>query len=213
MAKTKLHRPAPSPSAAGGRGGKKKGAKLKVFRTPIGFHDAFVAAPSQKAALEAWGSESNLFAAGVAEAVTDPALMAEPLARPGDVVRKLRGSADEQVAALGKTDRPSPQPSPSKGRGGKKAGRPTPGPSRVPEGRKTRAPRPSRAAVDKAEAALEKAEARHRAALDKLRAEEAALQARRRAAEREQRSERERLSEAVDAARERYRAAMAAWAE
>jgi hypothetical protein len=25
-------------------------AKLKVFRTPIGFHDAYVAAPSQKAA-------------------------------------------------------------------------------------------------------------------------------------------------------------------
>jgi hypothetical protein len=31
-----------------------RAAKLKVFRTPIGFHDAYVAAPSQKAALEAW---------------------------------------------------------------------------------------------------------------------------------------------------------------
>lgn len=29
--------------------------KLKVYRTPIGFHDAYVAAPSQKAALKAWG--------------------------------------------------------------------------------------------------------------------------------------------------------------
>jgi hypothetical protein len=29
-------------------------AKLKVFRTPIGFHDAYVAAPSKKAALAAW---------------------------------------------------------------------------------------------------------------------------------------------------------------
>ena len=27
--------------------------KLKVFRTPTGFHDAYVAAPSRKAALEA----------------------------------------------------------------------------------------------------------------------------------------------------------------
>jgi hypothetical protein len=201
MAKAKLSRPAPSPSAAGGRGGKRKDAKLKVFRTPIGFHDAFVAAPSQKAALEAWGSDSNLFAAGVAELVSDPALMAEPLARPGEVVRKLRGSADEQVAALGKIER------------SREADRPAPAPSRVREGRKKKAPRPSRAAVDKAEAALEKAEVRHRVELDKLRAEEAALQARRRDAEREQRSERERLSEAVDAARERYRAAMAAWAE
>src|SRR5215210_5394433 len=143
-----------------------KAKKLKVYRTPIGFHDAFVAAPSQKAALEAWGSESNLFAAGAAEQVTDPALMEAALARPGEVVRVLRGSVDEQVAALGKIGKakkegPSPQPSPARGRGSKK--------------REKRAPRPSRAAVDKAEAALAKVEARHRAALDKLRAEEAAL--------------------------------------
>ena len=30
--------------------------RLKVFRTSIGFHDAYVAAPSRKAALEAWGA-------------------------------------------------------------------------------------------------------------------------------------------------------------
>jgi hypothetical protein len=76
--------------------------------------------------------------------------MKEPLARPGEVVRKLRGSADEQVAALGadrkKAGRPSPQPSPARGRGRNKKGR-----------------RPSRAVVDKAEAALERAEARHKA--------------------------------------------------
>ena len=53
---------------------KPRKSKLKVFRTPIGFHDAYVAAPSQKAALEAWGSDSNLFAAGAAELVTDAAL-------------------------------------------------------------------------------------------------------------------------------------------
>ena len=28
-------------------------ATLKVYRTPIGFHDAYVAAPSKKAALRA----------------------------------------------------------------------------------------------------------------------------------------------------------------
>ena len=50
-------------------------SKLKVFRTPIGFHDAYVAAPSQKAALEAWGAEGNLFAQGIAEQVIDPELM------------------------------------------------------------------------------------------------------------------------------------------
>ena len=62
--------------------------KLKVFRTPIGFHDAYVAAPSRKAALEAWGADSNIFAQGIAEEVTDPKLMEEPLADPGKVIRR-----------------------------------------------------------------------------------------------------------------------------
>jgi hypothetical protein len=75
--------------------------KLKVYRTPIGFHDAYVAAPSQKAALQAWGSDSDLFAQKIAEQVTDPDLMKEALAHPGEIIRKLRGTAAEQVAALG----------------------------------------------------------------------------------------------------------------
>ena len=74
--------------------------KLKVFRTPIGFHDAYVAAPSQKAALEAWGADSNIFAQGIAEQVTDPRLMEEALANPGKVIKKVRGSADEHFAEL-----------------------------------------------------------------------------------------------------------------
>ena len=191
MAKAGTLKTAESKRASGAR-------KLRVFRTPIGFHDAYVAAPSQKAALEAWGSDSNLFASGAAEAVTDPVLMKEPLARPGEVVRRLRGTADEQVAALGKAAKT------------KEAG------SRIKSGMTNQAktsPRPSRAAVDKAEGALAKAEARHKAALDRLRAEEAALQDRRRAVERKQRGEREALGEAVDEARERYRAAMADWAD
>ncbi|KAK0344617.1 hypothetical protein LTR94_013951 [Friedmanniomyces endolithicus] len=47
---------------------------FKVFRTSAGFEDAYVAAKSQKAALEAWGARSNLFASGMAEIVTDPQL-------------------------------------------------------------------------------------------------------------------------------------------
>ncbi|MDP8913678.1 MAG: hypothetical protein M3N39_08910, partial [Pseudomonadota bacterium] len=43
---------------------------LKVFRLPIGFHDAYVAVPSQKAAAEAWGSDIAVFARGEAELVT-----------------------------------------------------------------------------------------------------------------------------------------------
>jgi hypothetical protein len=35
--------------------------RLKKYQTSIGFYDLAIAAPSMKAALEAWGAESNLF--------------------------------------------------------------------------------------------------------------------------------------------------------
>ncbi len=110
---------------------------LKVYRTPIGFHDAYVAAPSQKAALKAWGSDADLFARGVAEVVTDPALTAEPLARPGAVIRRLRGTVEEQLAAA------------------------PPGSVRARKAASPRVtpPRPDRAALDAAERALAAAEA------------------------------------------------------
>ena len=75
--------------------------KLKVFRTPIGFHDAYVAAASRKAALAAWGADADLFARGTAEEVTDARLMAEPLKRPGEVIRVSRGDLAAQLNALG----------------------------------------------------------------------------------------------------------------
>ena len=111
---------------------KERKQKLKVFRTPIGFHDAYVAAPSQKAALEAWGADSNIFAQGIAEQVTDPKLTEDALANPGKVIKKVRGSADEHFAELerapaskkaGKADSPSPQPSPARRERGKKPSR------------------------------------------------------------------------------------------
>ncbi|WP_185867696.1 hypothetical protein [Sphingomonas sp. TF3] len=77
--------------------------KLKVFRTSIGFHDAYVAAPSQQAALEAWGSSTNLFGTGLAEQVTDPKLVKGPLAAPGQVIKVKRGSQREHLAALPRT--------------------------------------------------------------------------------------------------------------
>ncbi len=81
---------------------------LKVYRTAIGFHDAYVAAPSMKAALAAWGTDKNLFARGAAELVEDRALTAEPLSHPGEVVRVLRGSAADHVQALGKQSAKKP---------------------------------------------------------------------------------------------------------
>jgi hypothetical protein len=47
--------------------------KLKTFTTSIGFFDLAIAAPSMKAALEAWGSKQNLFQRGFAKETDDPA--------------------------------------------------------------------------------------------------------------------------------------------
>lgn len=110
--------------------------KLKVYCTPIGFHDAYLAPTSQKTALEAWGSDANLLARRVAAQVDDPALTAEPLAKPGVVIKKVRGTFDEQIAAL--PEEPSPQ---------KKTK------FRQPPAKKLE-PRPSRAKLDQAEAEL-----------------------------------------------------------
>jgi hypothetical protein len=84
----------------------KRKTKLKVFRTPVGFHDAYVAAPSQKAALEAWGSSTNLFSQGAAEQVSDSKLTKVPLEHPGEVVRVLRGTKADQAAELARVGEP-----------------------------------------------------------------------------------------------------------
>jgi len=79
--------------------------RLNVFRTNAGFYDAYIAAPSRMAALAAWGAKGDLFAREAAEEVTDPSLTAEPLAHPGEVIRKPRGPFS-----------PVPAPKPSQSR-------------------------------------------------------------------------------------------------
>ena len=171
--------------------------KLKVFRTPIGFHDAYVAAPTKKAALEAWGTDANLLARGTAEEVTDPKLTAAPLERPGQVIRVSRGDLSAQLKALGPRKK-----SAAKGRVEVK-----PEPKR-PARRK---PPPTRDKVDAAEAALDQARKRHSK-------EAAALEKKRDAIEREletlraaQEKETARLERARDKAREAYREALDKW--
>lgn len=44
--------------------------KLKTYQTSLCFYDLAIAAPSMKAALEAWGAGSNLFHQGVAKEST-----------------------------------------------------------------------------------------------------------------------------------------------
>jgi hypothetical protein len=68
---------------------------LKVFRTHLGFFDTIIAAPSMKAALEAWGAKQNLFHSGLAEITNDPKAVMAALARPGVVLRRAAGSNEQ----------------------------------------------------------------------------------------------------------------------
>jgi hypothetical protein len=173
--------------------------KLKVFRTPIGFHDAYVAAPSQKAALQAWGSDANLFARGIAEIVTDPELTKEPLARPGEVIKRTRGTLAEQIAAL-PADAPRGRVKENTGSNARKSQ-----PNRQPK------PRPDRSELDAAETEVADAKARQRAELKELEQREAELAKERRDIERVHETELRRLKRAEERARAAYQRAMARW--
>ncbi|HLV08517.1 MAG TPA: hypothetical protein VKY80_12655 [Croceibacterium sp.] len=172
--------------------------KLKVFRTAIGFHDAYVAAPSQKAALEAWGADANLFARGVAEQVTDPELMEEPLARPGEVIRRSRGDLATHLKALGPRKK-RPSKAPAKAAASKKAAKPK--------------PPPKRDKVDAAEAALRETRERQAKEIRALEAERAAVERRIEAARAKHGKQLERLERARNKAKEAYRQALAQWSD
>lgn len=67
--------------------------KLKVYTTSIGFFDLAIAAPSMKAALEAWGADSNLFHQNFAKEVHDADIVDAAMAHPGVVLKRPVGSA------------------------------------------------------------------------------------------------------------------------
>jgi colicin import membrane protein len=66
--------------------------KLKTYQTSLGFYDLAIAAPSMKAALEAWGAASNLFHQGFAKETDDPGVVAATMAKPGVVLKRPAGS-------------------------------------------------------------------------------------------------------------------------
>jgi hypothetical protein len=168
--------------------------KLKVYRTPIGFHDAYVAAPSMKAALRAWGTEKNLFSRGGAELVTDPKLTKEPLASPGEVIKRPRGSAAEHRKAAGS---------------GKEAvGEGKAAAERKPVRPK---PRPDRKPLEKAEQALSAARQRHERTRAEVDRRLDALQAKRRALVKTQESEIADLEKERETRESAYRRALETW--
>ena len=169
--------------------------KLKTYQTSLGFFEQAIAAPSMKAALQAWGADSNLFHQGAAKESTDPDVVAATMAKPGIVLKRPVGSDGPfgEHAALPKNleqdgwKKPAPKPS---GRKAKKS------PARADEAadrkaaqayererlrrereeakeeaarRKKRERRQQ--AVDKAQKALDKAEEQHIQCVAALRAE------------------------------------------
>ncbi|MFT4118133.1 cell envelope biogenesis protein TolA [Bradyrhizobium sp.] len=67
--------------------------RLKTYQTSLGFYDLAIAAPSMKAALEAWDAGSNLFHQGFAKETEDPDVVAATMAKPGVVLKRPAGSS------------------------------------------------------------------------------------------------------------------------
>lgn len=191
-------------SKAGKPAAKAKPAKrkLKVFRTSTGFRDAYVAAPSRAAALRAWGASKDLFARGAAEEVTDPALTAEPLSRPGEVVTRSRGGIDEQVAALG-PQKSVHQPAERAARAPARKRQSDPEPA--PE------PPPSRDDLDAVEQALVTLRADSARAEDAIRARERALAQEHQALRKDYSARIDRLEAKATKARKAYEQAVRSW--
>jgi colicin import membrane protein len=199
--------------------------KLKTYQTSLGFYDQAIAAPSMKAALDAWGARSNLFHQGAAKETDDPDIVAATMEKPGVVLRRPVGSdgaftehselptdlADDEVTA--KKSRAKSQAK------SKAKSNPRKSPSKV-------AKQPSRKIDDqqarKAAAAFEKEERRREAERRKEEAARARERARRdkavasaQAALDEARREHEARAEAIEAERaaldERAEAEQSKW--
>lgn len=174
---------------------------LKVYRTAVGFRDAYVAVPSKAAALRAWGTQKDLFARGAAEQVTDPALIGDVLNTPGKVVYRTRGGLEEQVAALG--------PLPARKKKSDKADTPTTTPRKP--ARPTPRPRPSRAELDAVEAAVAGLTTEQQQADAELRERENALAAERKAMEKRFAERLRHLEQSHRQACAAYQAALRDW--
>ena len=68
---------------------------LKTYITNLGFFELAVAAPSMKAAIEAWGAPANVFHQGFARQTDDRRIVAATIAQPGVVLKRAVGSEDE----------------------------------------------------------------------------------------------------------------------
>ncbi len=200
--------------------------KLKTFQTSLGFYDLAIAAPSMKAALEAWGAGSNLFHQGIAKETEDPDVVAATMSKPGVVLKRPAGSNgcfaehSDLPSDLGSTEKHDRRES----RGAKPAKR---APRQISDGdarkaaaefekeRKRREAERRRGeaarekdrerrvkATAKAQAALDKAEREHAKRAAAIESESEAIEKRSLAEDERWQRERERLQAALHRARE-----------
>ena len=199
--------------------------KLKTYQTSLGFFEQAIAAPSMKAALEAWGADSNLFHQGVAKESTDPDVIAAAMAKPGVVLKRPVGSDGpfaehaELPKNLGQDGRKKPAHKPST-KAKKSPAQPDKGADRkaaqayererkrrerqeAKEEAATRKKRERRQQViDKAQATLDKAEQEHARRAAALRAEIEAIEKKLKAEDADWDEEEGRLKAALRRARD-----------
>jgi hypothetical protein len=202
--------------------------KLKTYQTSLGFFDQAIAAPSMKAALEAWGADSNLFHQGAAKERDDPDVIAATMKKPGVVLRRPVGSKGpfgghaELPIDLDDGERPAKVDRRPKGRKAKKApSRPVDKAaeqkaalaydreqrSRARERAREEAARQKererrQQAVDKAQAALDEAKREHDAVAGGIEAERAAVEKRSQAEDARWEKQRDKLEAALRRARQ-----------
>lgn len=201
--------------------------KLKVYRTSQGFFDLAIAAPSMKAALEAWGANSNLFHQGFAEEVTDISTVEAAMAKPGVVLKRPVGTnrafsenarlpSDLEIddrrsrskVSARKKSVPAGKRAHAKATTGKQGARPAPEKAE----RKREAERRKREAaelkyrqrrekeLEKARAAYDRAEREHKARAGALEHERTGLEKREKAEELRWKDLRDRLQDAISKA-------------
>lgn len=176
--------------------------KLKVFQAQFGFFDTVVAAPSQAAALRAWGIRQNLFASGEATITTDEAAIAAAVAHPEVPLRRAVGTSDP--FALEPASLPKVPDAPKRA-----AKRQSKAPAQLATPPTDPTPRPpaDRSALDAAEAELRRIDDDRKREEARFRREAEDLERRRMAAQEAYVAARKAATAKIVAARTAYRAA------
>src|SRR5262245_26200407 len=192
--------------------------KLKTYVTSVGFFDLAIATPSMKAALEAWGSNTNLFHQGFAREVNEGSVVEATMAKPGVVLRRPVGSnksfeenaslptslAGDPVRTSKQRERKERSPREIDQKVARKAALAyeEEEKKRDAEHRKEEAARQRRErAIEKVQAALDKAEREHTRRVDVIETERADIEARAQAEDARWHKQKSELEKALRRAR------------